>query len=61
MSNIKQLFTQWKWNGMQLANPLLIVVRLVLHVPIKLVRWLLVGMLYVAGYHWHADKMREII
>jgi len=62
MSNIKQLLTQWRWNGMQLANPFLILVRLALHVPIKLVGWLLVGMLYVAGYQWQAEKlMKEII
>lgn len=62
MSNIKQLLTQWKWNGMQLANPFVIMIRLALHIPIKMVGLLLVCMLYAAGYQWQADAiMREII
>lgn len=46
---------------MQLANPFVIMIRLALHVPIKLVGLLLVCMLYAAGYQWQADAIRREI
>lgn len=57
--NIAQLLTEWKWNGMSLANPLLIAIRLVLHIPIMIVGYLLVAMLLLCGYQWQADKLRD--
>lgn len=60
-SNIKQLLTEWKWNGMELANPCLILIRLVLHFPIVIVGYSLWLMLKLCGYDWQADALRDSI
>lgn len=60
-SNIKQLVTEWKWNGMELANPWLILIRLVLHLPIIIIGNVLWIMLKLCGYDWQADALRDSI
>lgn len=60
-SNIKQLVTEWKWNGMELANPFLILIRLVLHLPIIIIGNVLWIMLKLCGYDWQADALRDSI
>lgn len=60
-SNIKQLLTEWKWNGMELANPFLILIRLVLHLPIIIVGNILWIALKICGYDWQADALRDSI
>lgn len=58
-SNIKQLVTEWKWNGMELANPFLILIRLVMHFPIVIVGYTLWLMLKLCGYEWLAGKLKD--
>ena len=52
-------FRNWTFEGNKLANPLLIIWRLILIIPIKITFYLLYILLAISGNKYIADNIKE--
>ena len=59
MNTIKEILTKWSINKRKLENPFIILIRLILYIPIKILGYILYLMVWTAWDKYSADTIRK--